>query len=64
MLSQRKLNIAFPTELIITGMLRKNLLTDAEVSECKKQCLKFLLTTAEKLFERSPLGSIIVKHAR
>ena len=29
-----------------------------------KQCLQFLVATAKKLFERSPVGSIIVKHTR
>ena len=29
-----------------------------------KQCLQFLVATAKKLFERSPLSSIIVKNAR
>ena len=61
---QRKLNIGFATELTIMEMVRKDLVTDAEISEFKKQCLKFLVATAEKFFERSLLGSMIVKHAR
>ena len=47
MLCQRKLNNGFATELTITEMVRKDLVTDAEVSEFKKQSLKFLVATAE-----------------
>ena len=64
MFSPRKLNIGFATELTMTEMVRKVLVTDAEVSEFKKQCLKFLVATAENFFERSPLGSMIGKHSR
>ena len=64
MFSPRKLNIGFATELTITEMVRKVLVTDAEVSEFKKQRLKFLVATAENFFERSPLGSMIGKHSR
>ena len=39
-------------------------MTDTEISEFMKQCLQFLVATAKKLFERSPLSSIIVKNAR
>ena len=63
-LSPRKLIIGFATELTVTEMVRKDLVTDAEVSEFKKQCLKFLVATAEKFFERSPLRSMIGKHSR
>ena len=54
-LSQKKLNIGFPTEPTITEKVRKDLVTDGEVSEFKKQILKLLAATAKKLFERSPL---------
>ena len=47
MLCQRKLNNGFATELTITEMVRKDFVTDAEVSEFKKQSLKFLVATAE-----------------
>ena len=45
-------------------MIRKDLVTDTEVSEFKKHCLQYLVATPKKLFERSPIGSMIVKHAR
>ena len=46
--SRSKLNIGFATELTVSEVIRRDLVTDTEVS----------------LFERSPLGSMIVKHAR
>ena len=63
-MSQGKLNIWFATELTVSEMIRRDLVTDTEFSEFQKQCLQFLVATAKKLFERSPLDSMIVKHAR
>ena len=61
MLSQRKLNIGFATELTITEMIRKNLVTAMQGFLSLRNSLKF--ATAEILFEKSPLGSMIVTHA-
>ena len=58
MLSQRKLSIGFATELTITEMIRKNLVTVMQWFLSLRNSLKF--ATAEILFERSPLGSKIV----
>ena len=48
MWSQSKLNTELATELTITETVRKDLVTNAEVSEFKKQYLKFLVASAEK----------------
>ena len=45
-------------------MTRKDLVTETEISEFTKQCLQFLVTTAKILFEKSQLGSIIVRNTR
>ena len=52
------------TKLAVSEIIRKDLVTDTAISEFMKQCLQFLVATAKKLFERSPVGSIIVKHTR
>ena len=58
--SQSKLNIGFATELTISEMKRKDLVTNT-----KFLCLRNVVSaTAETLFERSPLGSMIVKHVK
>ena len=48
MWSQSKLNTELAIELTITETVRKDLVTNAEVSEFKKQYLKFLVASAEK----------------
>ena len=53
MLSQRKLNIGFATELTITEMIRKNLVTAMQGFLSLRNSPKF--ATAEILFEKSPL---------
>ena len=63
-LNEGKLNVGFAVEFTISELKRKDLVTLSEVSKFKKQCFNFLVATAGKLFERSPLGFMIVKHAR
>ena len=63
-LSRNKLSIGFAIELTVSEMIRKDLVIDTEVSDFEKQCVQFLVAAAKKFFERSPLGSMIVKHTR
>ena len=63
-LSRNKLSIGFATELTVSEMIRKNFVIDTGVSDFEKQCVQFLVAAAKEFFERSPLGSMIVKHTR
>ena len=43
--------------------INKDEVTDSEIKKFKKQCQEVLLTTIGKLFERCPLGSVVVRSA-
>ena len=44
-------------------LYEKDLVTGAEVDAFKKECGYLLVNLAEKILERSPLGSVIVRNA-
>ena len=63
-MSEYKLNVGFTSELTISELKRKDLVTFAEVTKFMEERFNFMVAAAANLLERSSLGSGIVKHAR
>ena len=51
-------------ELAIAKLLKKYIATSVEIEVFKTECLTFLITTTQKIFEHSHLTSTIVRFAR
>ena len=51
-------------ELAIAKLLKKYIATSVEIEVFKTECLTFLITTTQKIFEHSHLPSTIVRFAR
>ena len=51
-------------ELAIAKLLKKYIATSVEIEVFKTECLTFLITTTQKIFEHSHLASTIVRFAR
>ena len=58
-----KLTLGCTTELAITELVKNDIATSVEVKVLKTECLTFLITTTQKIFEHSCLGSTIVRYA-
>ena len=61
--SKKKLILGCATELAIAELVKKNITTSVEIEAFKTECLIFLITTTQKIFEPLPLGSTIVSDA-
>ena len=55
--------LGFTCESSLAKIKDKDEATDSEIKKFKKQCQEVLLTTIGKLFERCPLGSVVVTSA-
>ena len=55
--------LGFACESSLAKIKNKDEATDSEIKKFKKQCQEVLLTTIGKLFERCPLGSVVVRSA-
>ena len=51
-------------ELAIAKLLKKYIATSVEIEVFKTECLTFLITTTQKIFEHSHLTSTIVRFTR
>ena len=60
---KKKLKIGFSAETWLSSLYKKDLVTGAEVDAFKKVCGYLLVNLVEKILERSPLGSVIVRNA-
>ena len=63
LLKKKKLEIGFSAETRLSSFYKKDLVTGAEVDAFKKVCGYLLVKLVEKILERSPLGSVIVRNA-
>ena len=61
--SKKKLILGCATELAIAELVKKNITTSVEIEAFKTECLIFLITTTQKIFEPLPLGSTIFSDA-
>ena len=64
MLAKKNLLLGCATELAIAELVKKkNVTTSVEIEAFETECLIFLITTTQKIFEPLPLGSTIVSDA-
>ena len=61
--NKKKLTLTCATELAITELVEKDIATSVEIEALKTECLTFLITTTQKIFEHSCLGSTTVGYA-
>ena len=59
----KKLILGCATEFAIAELVRKDIATSVGIEAFKTECPTFLITTTQKILERSPLGSTIVRYA-
>ena len=62
-LKMSSIRLGFACESSLAKIKNKAEATDSEIKKFKKQCQEVLLTTIGKLFERCPLGSVVVRSA-
>ena len=60
---QKKLTLTCAAELAITELVEKDIATSVEIEAFKTECLTFLITATQKIFEHSRLGSTIAGYA-
>ena len=60
--SKSKLNIGRAANITITKMKHQDIASKSEIDTYKQECLSFLLSITNKLFEKTPLGSSIIRH--
>ena len=63
MLAKKKLTLGGATEVAIAEVVIKDFATSVEIEAVRTKCLIFLITTTQKIFERSSLGSATVRYA-
>ena len=61
--NKSKLNIGRAADVTIAKMKHQDIASKSEIDTYKQECLSFLLSTTKKLFEKTPLGSSIMRHA-
>ena len=60
-LSLEKMNVLFAVEHLLKKMKKSNVITISQINDFKRDAQKFIRSLLTKLFERSPLGSLILK---
>ena len=61
--SKKKLILDCVTELAIAELVKRAIATSVEIEVFKTECLTFLITTTQKIYEYSPLWSTTVCYA-
>ena len=63
LLKYSEINIGFSAEALLAALTKADQITAAEIKIFRKSCAMFLLSTLEKIIERSPLRSVIVRNS-
>ena len=63
LLSLEKTNVGFAVEHLLKKMKKSDVITISQINDFKRDAQKFIRSLLTKLFERSPLGSLILKSA-
>ena len=63
LLKYSEISIAFSAEALLAALTKADQITAAEIKIFRKSCAIFLLSTLEKIIERSPLRSVIVRNS-
>ena len=60
---ESKMNVGFVVEHLLKKIKKSYVITIFQINEFKREAQKFIRSMLTKLFERSPLGSLILKSA-
>ena len=63
LLSLEKSNVGFAVEHLLKKMKKSDVTTISQINDLKREAQKFIRSMLTKLFERSPVGSLILKSA-
>ena len=61
LLSLEKMNLGFSAEHLLKKIKKSEVITISQINDFKREAQKFVRFMLAKLFERSPLGSLILK---
>ena len=64
LLKVNQISVGFATEKSLSDLLKKDLVDEKKVKEFVKKCRKFLVSVLQKIFERSPPQSAVVRSSR
>ena len=63
LLNQREISVGFAAEASIATMKQKDEVSANQINEFGKDCPSFLVMTRDKIFQRNPRGSNVVRNA-
>ena len=63
LLSLEKSNVGFAVEHLLKKMKKSDVTTISQINDLKREAQKFIRSMLTKPFERSPVGSLILKSA-
>ena len=64
LLKVNQISVGFATEKSLSDLMKKDLVDEKKVKEFVKKCRKFLVSVLQKIFERSPPQSAVVRSSR
>ena len=63
LLKTKEINVGFAAAEVLNELKKKDIVTNQEIKDFKKEVYKFVKATLKKIFERSPIGSVVVRNS-
>ena len=63
LLKTKEINVGFAAVEVLNELKKKDIVTNQEIKDIKKEVYKFVKATLKKIFERSPIGSVVVRNS-
>ena len=63
LLKTKEINVGFAAAEVLNELKKKDIVTNQEIKDFKKKVYKFVKATLKKIFERSPIGSVVVRNS-
>ena len=63
-MEKKDIVLGFSTETALAKLKRQDKVSDSQVLKFREECLTFLVEMVSKLFERTPIGSTIIRNGR
>ena len=63
LLKTKDINVGFAAAEVLHELMKKDIVTNQEIKDFKKEVYKLVKATLKKIFERSPIGSVVVRNS-